>query len=57
VLAGLALMKEVKRINTTIVRNPVQEQYIEFVLRQNLYTIEVDQRRNCYSYWSFGHLA
>ena len=43
-------MKEVERINTTIVRNPVQEQCIGFVLRQNLYTMKVDQRRNCYSY-------
>lgn len=49
-------MKKVERINTTIVRT-VQEQCIGFVLRQNLYTMEMDQRSNCYSYWSFGHLA
>jgi len=32
-------------------------QWAEFVLRHNLYAIDVDQGRNCYSYRGFGHLA
>ena len=54
-LAELALMKEVERTNMIMV-NPQQQQTV-FVPRCDLYTIYIDQRRNCYNCRGFGHIV
>lgn len=49
-----ALVKEVERTNTAIV-NPNKQ--VGFMSRQDLYTIDMDQRRNCYNCESFSYIA
>jgi len=41
-------MERIERINIIIV-NLVQQQQADFVSKHDLYTIEVDKDRNCYS--------
>jgi len=53
-LAKPVLIKRVERMNATVV-NP--NQWTELVLRHDPYAMEVNHRRNCYSYEEFGHLA
>ena len=51
-------MKEVKRTNIVVVRNPQQGQgEREGRIRRDLYIIDVDRERNCYSCGEFGHLV
>jgi len=51
-------IEEMKRTNTVVVRNPLQEQGGRGEgIRRNLYVIDVDRERNCYSCGRFGHLA
>ena len=52
--AGPALIKRVERINMTIVN---LNQQAGFIPRYNLYIMEVNQERNCYSYKGFGHIV
>ena len=53
-----APIEGIKRINIAIVRSLVQDQQqVEFVPRQDLYAIENNCERNCYSYKGFGYLA
>jgi len=41
-----------------MVRNPLQGQDgREGEIRRNLYMMDVDRGRSCYSYGKFGHLA
>ena len=48
-----ALMEEIKRTNTEMVLLSQQAE----VISQNLYVMNVDRERNCYSYGGFGHLV
>ena len=48
-------MKEVERTNVTMVN--LQQQQIKFVSQHNIYIMDVDRRRNCYSCGGFGHIA
>ena len=50
---GLALMEGVERTNTVMMYSNQKTESVQY----NLYAIEVDRRRNCYSYGGFGHLA
>ena len=52
-LAGPAPTEEVERINIVIVHS---NQRVGFV-QHNLYAMEVDKGRNCYSCRGFGHVA
>jgi len=48
----------IKRTNTVVVRNFLQGQRRRRgEIRRNSYTIQVDRRRNCYSYGDFGHMT
>jgi len=47
-------MKGVERMNTVIVN---LNQQAELVLRCDLYTTDIDCRRNCYSCKDFGYLV
>jgi len=49
------LIEEVERINPVII-NPSQKQTV-FMLRYNLYTMNIDCGRNCYNCRIFGHIA
>jgi len=50
-------MEEVEKTNTVVVRNPLQEQErTAGEIRRNLYIINIDRGRNCYSYRGFGYL-
>jgi len=45
-------------MNAVVVRNSLQGQRgRKERMRRDLYTIDVDRRRNCYSCGGFGHLA
>ena len=46
-------MERVERTNTIMVN---LNQQLEFVLRYDLYAIDVNRERNCYSCEGFGHL-
>jgi len=51
-------MEEVERMNAVVVRNPLQEQRKRSKgMKRDLYAMDVDKGRNCYSYRRFGHLA
>jgi len=50
-----ASMKEVKRMNTVIVRGPGQGTGVP--PKRDPYTMKVDRRRNCYACREFGHIA
>jgi len=53
-----APIKEVERTNTIVVRNLLQKQEErEERIRRDLYVINVDKERNCYSCEGFGHIA
>ena len=47
-------MKKVKRTNTTMVN---LQQQAGFILKHDLYAIDVDIRRNCYNCGGFGHIT
>jgi len=55
VLAGLALIKRVERINMIVVY--LQQQQAEFIPRHNPYVMEVDHERNYYSCGGFCHIT
>ena len=58
VLVESALIEEVERTNTVVVRNSLQRQgEKEEEIRRDPYVMDVDKRRNCYSYGEFGYLA
>ena len=58
VLVEPALIEEVERTNTVVVRNSLQRQGgKEGEIRRDPYVIGVDRRRNCYSYGEFGYLV
>jgi len=51
-------MKEVEGTNIVVVRNPQQGQGgREGRMRRDLYAIDVDRGRNCYSCGEFSHLV
>ena len=52
----LALIEGVERMNVVIIRNQGQRQRIELP-RRDLYAMEVDRGRNCYSCGGFGYLV
>ena len=53
-----ALIEEVERINTMVVRNSLQKQgEREEGIRRDLYIIDVNKEINCYSCGGFGHVA
>ena len=55
---GPTLIEEIKRTNTVVVRNLLQEQgRRERGIRRNPYAMDVDRGRNCYSCRGFGYLA
>jgi len=47
-------MEGAERTNVMMVN---LNQWVEFVLRCNPYTMDVDKRRNCFNCGGFGHLA
>jgi len=47
-------MEEVERMNTVVVRDPLQEQ--EKRIRGDPYAMDIDKGRNCYSCRKFGYL-
>jgi len=49
-------MEEVKRTNTIVVRNSLQEQAGRERIRRDINAIEVDREKNCYSCREFGHI-
>ena len=53
VTTGSALMEGIERMNMVI----LCPQQREGVAQRNLYAIEVDRRRNCYTCRGFGHMA
>ena len=53
VTTGSALMEGIERMNMVI----LCPQQREGVAQRNLYAIEVDRRRNCYTCRGFGHIA
>ena len=48
------LIERIKRTNITIVN--LQQQQAEFMLRCDLYTIEINRGRNCYNYKEFRYI-
>ena len=48
------LMERVERINVAVV---YLDQQAGFVPRQDLYAMNIDYGRNCYSYGRFGHIT
>jgi len=54
VLTEPTLIEGVERTNTVIVN---LNQQIGFAPRQDLYTMDVDRERNCYSCEEFGDIA
>ena len=52
-------MEGVERTNAVVVRESGQEtgQNAGVPPRKNPFAMEVDQRRNCYTYRGFGHIA
>lgn len=48
-------MKEVERTNVVIVN--LQQKWIEFVLKYDSYTMDLDYKRNCYNYTGFKYIA
>jgi len=54
---GPALMEGIKRTNIVVVRGQVQEQSVGAPPKRDLYAMEVDRRRNCYTCGGFGHIA
>ena len=51
-------MKEVERTNMVVVKKPLQEQRGSGEgIRRDPYVINVDRRKNCYSYRDFGYLV
>jgi len=56
---GPAPMEGIERTNAVVVRGSgaVAGQNMGVLLRQNPYTMEVDQERNCYTCGGFGHMA
>jgi len=58
VLVESALIEEVERTNIIVIRNSLQRQgEKEGDTRRDLYVMDVDRRRNCYSCGEFGYLA
>jgi len=56
-LARPTLIKEMKRTNAVVVKNSLQEQRgREGEIRRNIYIMNIDRERNCYSCGEFGHL-
>jgi len=55
VLIKPALIEKMKRTNTTIVH--MQQQWVEFAPRYNLYTIKMDRERNCYNCRGFRYIV
>ena len=56
---GPAPIKGIERMNMVVVRRQEQGQgqRVGVPSRWDLYTMEVDQGRNCYAYGGFGHMA
>jgi len=51
-------MKRIKRTNTVVVKNLLQEQENrEGGIRKDSYMMKVDRERNCYNCEKFGYLA
>jgi len=50
------LMEEIKRTNTIVVRNSLQEQAGRERIRRDINVIEVDREKNCYSCREFGYI-
>jgi len=48
-------MERVERMNTVVVRDPLQEQ--EERIRRDPYAIDIYKGRNCYSCRKFGYLV
>ena len=48
-------MEEVERMNAVVVRGSGQEMGAS--PKRDPYVMEVDRRRNCYTYGGFGHMA
>ena len=55
VTTGPAPIEEVERTNVVVVKN--QGQSAKPSLKRDPYAIEVDRKRNCYTYREFGHIA
>jgi len=56
-LARPTLIKEMKRTNAVVVKNSLQGQRgREGEIRRNIYIMNIDRERNCYSCGEFGHL-
>ena len=53
VTTGPAPMEGVERTNTVV----VQRSGMGAPPRRDSYAMEIDQRRNCYAYGGFGHMA
>jgi len=49
-------MEEIKRTNTIVVRNSLQEQAGRERIRRDINVIEVDREKNCYSCREFGYI-
>ena len=52
---GPALMEEIKRMNTVVVRGSGQR--MGAPPRRDPYAMEIDRGRNCYACGGFGHMA
>jgi len=50
-------MEGIERMNAVVVRGSGNRQNTGAPLRWDLYTIEIDQGRNCYACGGFGHMA
>jgi len=51
---GSTSIEEVERTKIVVI---YLQQQIGFVFGHNLYTMDIDQKRNCYNCGGFGHLA
>ena len=50
--------KKIEKTNVVVVRNPLQgQERRNRETKRDSYTMDVNRRRNCYSYGGFGHLA
>jgi len=48
----------IERTNTRVVRNPLQGQEERGEgMRRDLYAMDVDREKNCYSYGGFSHIS
>ena len=50
-------MKRIERTNTVVVRGAGQGQRMGVPPKWDLYAMEVDRGRNCYTCGGFGHMA